>query len=64
VIVRVYSVAGRHVATLRDGVEEAGQRSVVWDGTNDRGQSVGSGIYFCSMTAGEFSDRKMMVLLK
>jgi flagellar hook assembly protein FlgD len=52
------------VATLKDGVEGAGQRSVVWDGTNDRGQSVGSGIYFCSMTAGEFSDRKMMVLLK
>jgi hypothetical protein len=64
VTVRVYSVAGKHVATLRDGVEDAGQRSVVWDGTNDRGQSVGSGIYFCSMTAGEFSDRKMMVLLK
>ncbi len=64
VIVRVYSVAGKVVATLKDGVEGAGQRSVVWDGTNDRGQSVGSGIYFCSMTAGEFSDRKMMVLLK
>ena len=64
VTIRVYSVAGKHVATLKDGVEDAGQRSVVWDGTSDSGQSVGSGIYFCSMTAGEFSDRKMMVLLK
>ncbi len=64
VSIRVYSVAGRLVATLTDGVEEAGRRSVVWDGTNDRGESVGSGIYFCSMTAGEFSDRKVMVLLK
>ena len=64
VTIRVYSVAGRHVATLTDGVQDAGRRSVVWDGTNDRGESVGSGIYFCAMTAGEFSDRKVMVLLK
>ena len=64
VSIRVYSVAGKLVATLRDGEEAAGTWSVVWDGTNDRGQSVGSGVYFCSMTAGEFNDSKMMVLLK
>jgi hypothetical protein len=64
VAIRVYSVAGKLVATLRDGVEEAGSRSVVWDGTDDRGRKVGSGVYYCSMTAGEFSDRRVMVLLK
>ncbi|HYW68204.1 MAG TPA: FlgD immunoglobulin-like domain containing protein, partial [bacterium] len=64
VAIRVYSVAGKLVATLRDGEEQAGSRSVVWDGTNDRGQSVGSGVYFCSMTAGEFTASRTMVLLK
>jgi len=64
VSIRVYSVAGRLVTTLRDRVEEAGRRSVVWDGTNDRGEHVGSGVYFCSMSAGEFTDHKIMVLLK
>lgn len=64
VTIRVYDVAGRVVRTLRDRPEEAGERSVVWDGTNDRGQHVGSGVYFCSMVAGEFSDRRLMVLLK
>jgi hypothetical protein len=62
--IRVYNAAGRLVATLRDRDEEAGEWSVIWDGTNDRGESVGSGVYFCSMSAGEFSDHKMMVLLK
>ena len=64
VTIRVFDVAGRLVATLADRVEDAGEGAVVWDGTNERGQDLGSGVYFCAMTAGDFSDRKVMVLLK
>jgi hypothetical protein len=64
VAIRVYDVAGRLVRTLRDRREAAGERSVVWDGTNDAGRHVGSGVYFCSMIAGDFTDRRLMVLLK
>jgi hypothetical protein len=62
--IEVYDVAGRSVATLVDGDIEPGRHSVVWDGTNRRGQQLGSGVYFCRMTAGDFTGSRVMVLLK
>ena len=41
----VYSVTGQHVRTLVSGSREAGRHSVTWDGTNDVGQAVASGVY-------------------
>ena len=62
--VRIYNIAGALVKTLRDAREEAGFKSVVWDGTNDAGRPVASGVYLYSVIAGEQSDKRMMVLLK
>jgi len=64
VTVRVYDVSGRLVATLVDGVCEAGRHVAVWNGTNDRGESVGSGVYFCTMEAPDFHESRKMTLLK
>ncbi len=64
VSVRVYDVAGRLVRTLVDGVQDAGAHQIVWDGRSDRGESVGSGIYFCVMEAPGFRDSRKMTLLK
>jgi hypothetical protein len=47
----VYDVAGRAVRTLVDGTRPAGFHAVVWDGRDDRGASVPSGIYFCRFQA-------------
>ncbi|MFH1865617.1 MAG: C25 family cysteine peptidase [Candidatus Eisenbacteria bacterium] len=60
----VYSVAGRLVRTLVDGEVGAGYRTVVWDGRDDRGVEVGSGVYFCRMEADGFGDTAKMVLMK
>jgi hypothetical protein len=60
----VYDVSGRRVATLVDGVVEPGRHYVTWDGRNDSGESVGSGVYFCTMEAPEFHDNHKMMLLK
>jgi len=60
----IYSVAGRLVRTLVDGEVGAGYSAVVWDGRDDRGREVGSGVYFCRMQAAGFSDTARMVLLK
>ena len=60
----IYSVAGRLVRTLVDGEVGAGHRTVVWDGRDDRGVEVGSGVYFCLMEAEGFSDTAKMVLMK
>jgi len=60
----VYNVAGRQVRTLVDGEVDPGYHSVVWDGRDDRGVEVGSGVYFCRMEAEGFDDSTKMVLLK
>jgi len=54
------------VRTLLDGSLEfrAGSHSVVWDGRDDSGVSVGSGIYLYRMTAGEYSAVRRMILMK
>ncbi len=64
VTISVYNVAGALVTTLVDAEEDAGSRAVVWDGTNGQGRKVGSGVYLYRMTAGSFTDERVMVLLK
>ena len=64
VTIRVYDVAGRCVRTLVDGVVEPGRHEAVWDGRSDSGESVGSGVYFGTMTAPGVSDSRKMTLLK
>jgi len=46
VLVRLYDVSGRLVRTLDQGQVPAGERVVRWDGKDDRGERVGSGVYF------------------
>ena len=48
----VYDLAGRRVATLIDGVVEAGEHSIMWAGRDDRGQLVASGVYVCRLADG------------
>ena len=60
----VYNVLGQRVTVLKDEWEQAGYKSVNWDGTNQSGQEVGTGIYFYKITAGDFVKTKKMVLLK
>lgn len=60
----IYDVSGRAVKTLVDGTMEAGPNSVVWDGTDDAGRKVGSGVYWSQMKVGTFLSNKKMVILK
>ena len=60
----VYDVGGRLARTLVDGEREAGHHSVVWNGKNDRGHPVGTGVYWTQMKAGSFVSNKKMVILK
>ena len=60
----VFSATGQHVRTLQSGDMAAGQHSVVWNGKDDAGHSVGSGIYFYKLQSDELSETKKMMLLK
>jgi hypothetical protein len=60
----VYNVRGQRVRSLINGEYGAGSHSVVWNGTDDSGRSVSSGLYFYRMTAGEYTSVRRMMLLK
>ena len=62
--ITIYDLRGRQVRTLVDQQEEPGYKSIIWDGTNDRGQAVSAGIYFYQIRAGEYNRTMKMVLLK
>jgi hypothetical protein len=62
--VLIYDVNGRLVKTLVDGNLAAGPHSLTWDGTNDDGKHVGSGVFWAQMKAGSFVSNKKMVILK
>jgi hypothetical protein len=58
----IYSASGSCVASLVDDTMPAGRSSVAWDGTDDRGRSVASGIYFYRLeAAGHVATRKMVL---
>ena len=59
VILSVYNLQGRELASLIDGNMEAGYHSVVWNA-----DAYGSGIYFVKMVAGEFVNTQKLMLVK
>jgi hypothetical protein len=64
VSLRVYDVNGRLVRTLVDENQSPGQKTVVWNGRDDRGQSVATGVYFYRMSAPGFEIARKMVLMQ
>jgi hypothetical protein len=64
VTLSVYNILGQEVIRLTDSEYPAGSHAVIWDGTDDNGQQVASGIYLYQIKAGDFSAGRKMVLLK
>ena len=60
----VYDANGRVVRTLVDEVRDVGRHHVTWDGRNDDGAVVASGVYFYRLSTGAFADTKKMLLVK
>jgi hypothetical protein len=60
----VYDVSGRHVRTLVNSFVPAGIHEVVWDGRNDMGVRVASGLYFYRLRAGDVLETRKMILLR
>ena len=60
----VYDLLGRRVRTLTDGERSAGSWSVVWDGRNDAGRTVGSGTYLYQLKSEGQSFTKQMAYIK
>ncbi len=65
VSLKIYNVAGQLVKTLQNGVMDAGSHELTWDGANNLGANVASGVYFYKINAGDnYENMKKMVLLR
>ena len=64
VTLRVFNVSGRMVMSLTDQVWPAGRHSATWTGEDATGNTVGPGIYFVRIEAGDFTDTKKMIILR
>jgi hypothetical protein len=60
----IYNILGQKVRTLVNEERVPGNYQVVWDGRDDKGEKVSSGIYFYRLQSGGNSERKKMVLIK
>ena len=59
----VYNVKGQLVKTLHNGIANFGKNTVVWNGTDNNGNKVTSGLYFYRLsTEGKVETRKMMLM--
>ncbi len=59
VSVKIYDLLGREVTTLVNEFKQAGSYSATWNAAN-----FGSGVYFCKMQSGSFSETRKMILMK
>jgi hypothetical protein len=61
---KVYNILGQVVKTLVNEPKLPGIYYQIWDGKNEQGEKVSSGLYFYQLRAGNYSETKKMVLLK
>ena len=64
VTLTIYDLSGREINQIVNTSQPAGFQSVVWNATDYFGRSVGAGVYFYQIQAGDFKDTRKMVLLK
>ena len=64
VTIVIYDMLGGHIRSIVSGMQDAGYNSVTWDGKDDLGKPVSSGVYLYQIRAGDFTKTSRMVLLK
>jgi FlgD Ig-like domain len=64
VMLRVYDVSGRSVRTLWNGAHDRGRHMIVWNGLDDHGSPVASGVYLCRLESREAAIVRKMLLVR
>jgi hypothetical protein len=62
--INIYDIAGRKVKMLISGMQESGTRNIIWDGRNDAGEEVSSGVYYYRLKTSDGVLIKKMTLLR
>ena len=60
----IYDIIGNLVRKLVNNIENPGKKQVVWDGRNEKGIEVHSGMYFYSLKAGNYNESKKILLIR
>jgi hypothetical protein len=60
----IYNIRGQLVRTLVDEQKSSGTYEVIWDGKDNLGNEVASGVYFYKLQAGDYTETKKMILMK
>ena len=60
----IYNILGQHIKTLIDGYQKVGINKAVWNGKDQAGRKVSSGVYFYRLKAGEFTQTRKMLLIR
>lgn len=61
---KIYNIKGQVVRMLVDEEKPPGEYQVTWDGKNETGKEVASGVYFCRLKVGDLAQSKKLVLIK
>jgi hypothetical protein len=69
VVIKIHNSAGQFIRTLELGYRDAGiyisrSRAAYWDGRNEAGEGVSSGVYFYTIQAGDFTATKKMIITR
>lgn len=62
--IEIYNVLGKLVKTLVNDERPAGNYTAIWNGTDNGGRDVASGVYYYRMKAGKYSSTRKMIMLK
>ncbi len=62
--IKIYNMLGQEVTTLADTYYETGRHQVIWNGKNQYGQTVASGVYLCRLSAGGYVKSRKLLLVK
>lgn len=64
VILKIYDINGKEVITLINKNQPDGKCEAIWNGSDNFGKEVSSGIYFCLLRVGSFSQTRKMILVR
>ncbi|MCF7858956.1 MAG: T9SS type A sorting domain-containing protein, partial [Candidatus Cloacimonetes bacterium] len=64
VTINIYNIKGELIKTLINGNYQAGDHQVIWDGRDDSGRIISSGVYFYHMLTDQYSSTRKMILMK
>lgn len=64
VTISITNISGQIIKVLTNGETKAGNHSVIWNGTNEQGRRVASGVYIYKLDSGVYSYTKKMILIR